>query len=165
MKATEFEYRHERLIHNLIVAAAVLTYFIQRDDIVWRFVKNRPQLHAMERYVFLVATLFIAAGAGSSTWAHTKADGGRSFRHLGDFIYAIGLGSFFFLSGFIILVVGEGISPVAPGEIRGKRFPAAACCGNEVWAQLGQSNSAGSSEMGTSSLDDCVCDHSEGRGG
>jgi hypothetical protein len=33
MKATDFEYRHQRLIHNLIVAAAALTYLVQRGDI------------------------------------------------------------------------------------------------------------------------------------
>ena len=40
MKATDFEYRHQTLVHQLIVGAAFLTYLIDRDDIVWRLVKR-----------------------------------------------------------------------------------------------------------------------------
>lgn len=43
MQATEFEYRHPILVHQLIVAAAFGTYFIQRDDVVWQFVKNKGE--------------------------------------------------------------------------------------------------------------------------
>lgn len=109
MKATDFEYRHQRLIHNLIVAAAVLTYLIQPDDIVWRFVKNHADPHALERSAFIVATLFILAGAGICTWARAKNPRGGSSRYIGDFVYAIGLGSLLPIAGFVVLVAGEGV--------------------------------------------------------
>ena len=109
MKATDFEYRHHRLIHNLIVAAAVLTYFIQSDDIVWRFVKNHTDPHALERSAFIVAALFILAGAGICTWAaRTKSGSAGRRRYIGDFVYAIGLGSLLPIAGFVVLVAGEG---------------------------------------------------------
>ena len=40
MKANNFEYGHQKLVHLLIVAIAFLTYLVDRDDIVWRFVKD-----------------------------------------------------------------------------------------------------------------------------
>jgi hypothetical protein len=36
MIATAFECRHQLLLHELIVGAAVLTYLIDPDDIIWR---------------------------------------------------------------------------------------------------------------------------------
>lgn len=109
MVASDFELRHQRLIHNLIVAVAVLTYLIQPDDIVWRFVKDRPGPHALERYIFIVATLFILAGAGICTWARAKNTGDGPSRFVGDFVYAIGLGSLLPIAGFVVLVAGEGV--------------------------------------------------------
>jgi hypothetical protein len=35
MKATDFEYHHATLVHQLIVGAAFFTYLLQADDIVW----------------------------------------------------------------------------------------------------------------------------------
>ncbi len=40
-KATEFEYRHQTLIHLLIVAISFLAYLIDRNDIVWAFVQRQ----------------------------------------------------------------------------------------------------------------------------
>jgi hypothetical protein len=114
MKATEFEYRHQALVHQFIVCAAFLTYFIDRDDIIWRFVKNSAAPHGLERSLFIVAIAFIAAGAGICTWARayrrSTSTGRDSLRHplsLGDLLYAIGLGSLAPLSGFLVLVGGE----------------------------------------------------------
>lgn len=108
MVASDFEFRHERLIHTLIVGAAFLTYLTQRDDIVWRFVKNQPEPHALERRIFIVATLLILAGAAICTWGRGRTASGGSRRLIGDFIYAIGLGSLFPTTGFVVLVIGEG---------------------------------------------------------
>lgn len=109
MVASDFEFRHQRLIHNLIVAVAVLTYLIQPDDIVWRFVKARPEPHVLERRIFIAATLFIAAGGAICTLARTKSGSAGRRRYFGDFVYAIGLGSLLPIAGFIVLVAGEGV--------------------------------------------------------
>jgi hypothetical protein len=118
MKATDFEYRHQTLTHQLIVVAAFLTYLIQNDDVVWRYVKHSAAPREMERSLFAVATLFIAVGAGICTWARayrrpestTGVGPNRYLRHpqhFGDLLYAIGLGSLAPLWGFVILVTGE----------------------------------------------------------
>ena len=116
MLATEFEYRHQALVHQFIVCSAFLTYFIDRDDIIWRFVKDSATPHGLERSLFILATLFIAAGAGICTWTRayrTSTSGSRdSLRRpqsLGDLLYAIGLGSLAPLSGFLVLVGGEAL--------------------------------------------------------
>jgi hypothetical protein len=107
MVASNFEFRHQRLIHNLIVGAAFLTYLFQPDDIVWRFVKGRPAPHTLERYFFLIATLLVIVGAGICTWA--RATDRARLQYAGDFIYAIGLGSLFPVAGFVILLCGEAV--------------------------------------------------------
>jgi hypothetical protein len=120
MKATDFEYRHQKLIHQCIVASAFLTYLIQRDDIVWQLVRNSASPHTLERSLFLFATLLIAAGAIIATSARvypkpTSSTGVGPYRYLrhplyfGELLYAVGLASLAPISGFVILVVGESL--------------------------------------------------------
>lgn len=105
MQATDFEYHHQTFVHQLIVGAAFLTYLLERDDVVWRFVKDTAAPHHLERLAFIVATLFIAAGAAICTRA--RAYGRSRPRYLGDVCYSIGLASLAPLAGFVILVAGE----------------------------------------------------------
>jgi hypothetical protein len=118
MKATDFEYRHQRLVHQFIVAASFLTYLVQRDDVVWRFVMDRTTPRELERILFIIATLFVTVGAALCTWARASDRSATELgpyvylhhlRYLGDFVYAVGLGSLAPLSGFVILVVGEAL--------------------------------------------------------
>ena len=66
MTATNFEYHHPTLVHQLIVGAAFLTYLFQADDSVWWFMKNRSSPHTLER-ALLIATLLIGIGAAICT--------------------------------------------------------------------------------------------------
>jgi hypothetical protein len=120
MKASDFELRHQTLVHQFVVAAALLTYLFDRDDIVWRFVKNSTGPQELERVLFIIATVAIAVGAGICTWARvcgklesvTGVEPHRCLRRprfLGDLVYAIGLASLFPLPGFLILVSGEAL--------------------------------------------------------
>jgi hypothetical protein len=112
MQATDFEYRHQTLVHQLLVGAAFLTYLIQTDDIVWRLVKDRAEPQVLERLLFIIAAIFIAFGAVLCTCARTDTWLYRYFRHprpLGEFLYAIGLGSLASPVGFAVMVVGEGL--------------------------------------------------------
>jgi hypothetical protein len=141
MKATNFEYRHQTLAHQLIVLLAFLTYLIDPDDIVWRFVRDTSSPRLWERALFILATTLIAAGAALSTWARaiptTRPILPRSrIRpcYLGELLYAIGLGSLLPLPGFVILVAGEslrifrlirrenGQSPHLPASTWGRAF-------------------------------------------
>ena len=105
VKATEFEYRHQTLVHQLIIGAAFLTYLVDREDVVWRLVKNTAIPHTLERFVFIVATIFIAIAVGFCTWGRAH----RRLRYLGELCYAIGLGSLAPVGGFIILFGGEAL--------------------------------------------------------
>lgn len=108
MKATDFEYHHQTPVHQLIVGAAFLTYLLQPDDIVWWFVKDRPAPHALERTLFILAALLIGTGAVICTQARILQRENRRRYYLGEFLYAIGLGSLAPIAGFVVLVVGEG---------------------------------------------------------
>jgi hypothetical protein len=120
MNASDFEYRHQTLVHQLIVGAAFLTYLIDREDVVWRFVKDSATPHGRERLIFIIATLLIALGAAISTRARVHGTPKRSVgtephifrshpRYLGELCYAIGLGSLVPLAGFVVLVGGEAL--------------------------------------------------------
>jgi hypothetical protein len=122
MKATDFEYRHQLLLHELIVGAAILTYLLDRDDIVWRFIKGGDHVRPMERWLFAVTTLLFGVSAYLCTLARASVgtesahDGGREglgpfyrLRLLGDFLYAVALATLMPLSGFCILMFFESI--------------------------------------------------------
>jgi hypothetical protein len=123
MNASNLELRHRKLLHQLLVAAAFVTYLYDPDDIVWRFVKNSSASHQWERALFLAASIAIFAGAVLCTWsrAHRKAESNSSIapgsqvdgtQALGEILYAVGLASLFPLSGFLILVIGETLRVV-----------------------------------------------------
>ena len=127
MRATDFEFHHQLLLHELIVGAAVLTYLVERDDIVWRFIKNSgSDVRLFERLLFAGATLLL----GVSAWICTLARAYQKFedsarpaklnarqqsralnrlRYLGEFLFAVALGSLLPLAGFLVLVVVEAI--------------------------------------------------------
>jgi hypothetical protein len=121
MKATEFEFRHQTLIRQSLMAAAVASYVFDREDIVWRFIKGSPARRELEHVFFLVASLLIGAAAALCTLASafdlreqavgcppgTVKTRGRWMQYLGDFLYAVGFASLEPLWGFVLLVGGE----------------------------------------------------------
>lgn len=108
MKATNFEFRHQTLLRQLLIAAALATYLFDPDDIVWRFIKESRSRTALEHGLFLIATLMICAGATLCTRA-AAASQRHPEQYIGELLFAIGLGSLFPLSGFVLLVAGETI--------------------------------------------------------
>jgi hypothetical protein len=109
MKATGFEYRHQLVIHEFILGAAVLTYLLDREDIIWRFVKTSSNgSRPLERALFASATLLF----GTSAWLCTRARAHHLPHrklYLGEYIYALALASLVPLAGSLILVTGEGL--------------------------------------------------------
>lgn len=100
-------------MHCVVVSAAFLTYLLDRDDVVWRFIKDHgAQTRPWEHCLFLIATVLIGIGAYLCTVAR-GAQRRRSFdprnRHyLGQFAYAVGLASVLPLAGYVMLIAGEG---------------------------------------------------------
>jgi protein-S-isoprenylcysteine O-methyltransferase Ste14 len=126
MTATDFEVRHQTLIHLLIVGVAFLTYLIDRDDIVWALVQGQTHPRLFERLLFALATLLIGVSTALRTWAGAYAERPASglaatlrcdgpYRYvrypleLGSLFFSIGLGFLAPMSGFVILVAGETI--------------------------------------------------------
>lgn len=64
MKATDFEYRHQTLAHQVIGGAAFLA-LLDRDDVVWRLIKDSATPHRLERFIFIITTLLIATCGGN----------------------------------------------------------------------------------------------------
>jgi hypothetical protein len=123
MKATEFETNHRTLIRHLLIAAAFSTYLFDRDDVIWRFIKNSPARTELEHALFFAAAVLIGCGAwlctrrraslGIPDPATPSANADRSgfipSRHAGELLYAIGLASLFPLWGSVILIAGEAV--------------------------------------------------------
>jgi hypothetical protein len=126
MKATDFEYRHQTLLHFTAISIAFLTYLVDRVDVVWALVQGQTDARLLERIAFAIATLLIGSGAALRTWAHVQLwsrgsdprPGSRTDRqsrgaqyapHIGSLLFAIGLGSLAPLPGFILLTVAETI--------------------------------------------------------
>jgi protein-S-isoprenylcysteine O-methyltransferase Ste14 len=126
MKATDFELRHQTLLHMLVVGLAFATYAIVPDDIVWLIVRDSPHNRFLERSFFAFAALLIGAAAAICTWARAYsepafADASASVAcdgpyrylrypmYLGTLLYTVGLGSLAPIPGFIILVAGDAL--------------------------------------------------------
>jgi hypothetical protein len=70
MRATDFEYRHQTLLHLLTVGLAFLTYVVSPDDIEWALVKPHATYQALlGRLVFGMGALMIVSAALVETWA------------------------------------------------------------------------------------------------
>ena len=126
MKATDFEYRHQTLLHFTAISIAFLTYLVDRVDVVWALVQGQSDARLLERFAFGVATLLIGCGSALRTWGHTQIESCGSERtsifrresishrvryalHIGSFLFAIGLGFLAPLPGFLFLVIAEAI--------------------------------------------------------
>ena len=112
LKATDFEVRYRTLLHQLLVLAAFMTYLFDRDDIVWRFIKDSSaDVRTLERAIFAVATILFGIAAWICTRARVQpADRSTDCSgHLGEFLYAVALGSLAPLAGFVILMAGEAV--------------------------------------------------------
>jgi hypothetical protein len=119
-KATPFERDHSLFIHCVIVGTAFLTYFLDREDIVWRFIKNHgAETRALEHTLFLLATFFVGIGGYLCTIARKGAVQSspgtprsrppRLLHYSGQFLYAVGLASLLPVAGYVILIAGEGV--------------------------------------------------------
>jgi len=124
MRATDFEYRRQTLLHLIVVGLAFLTYAFQPDDVVWALVKHHTVYRTLlERIVFGVGALEILCSAALQTWASayrlSAVDAGTSLasngvcRRLEDFVYfgrllfVLGIGLLAPISGTVILLGGE----------------------------------------------------------
>jgi hypothetical protein len=131
--ASEFEIRHAKLIRRVIVLAAWATYLVDREDVVWRFIRQYPNRLLLEHSAFGFATLLIGTaavlctrtGAAEATSENGTLAGPIEGKNpfpreqlLGELLYAIGLASLVPLLGSVLLVVGECVRVLRLGLFR-----------------------------------------------
>jgi hypothetical protein len=115
MQATDFEYRHQTLLHLLLVGLALAAYFLYPDDIVWAAVRHHSNRAFLEQAAFAVGTLMLLACAVLETWANARAKPDGAYRYLpyplllGRLLFALALGLLLPLAGTIVLIGGEGL--------------------------------------------------------
>ena len=99
MKATRFEYRHQTLLHLLLVGLAVATYLRNPDDIVWAMVRGHSDSVLPERMVFGAGALMLLGSAVLETWANARS--ARLPKRLARIFLALGVGQLLPLPGLV----------------------------------------------------------------
>jgi hypothetical protein len=125
MKATDFEYRHQTLLHLFVVGLAFGMYLLQPDDIVWAIVRHHTVYRAvLERLVFGTGTLMVLTSAVLQTWSRAYRnpnqinatipqiwDAEHSYvevpLYFGRILFALGIGMLAPALGTLILLCGE----------------------------------------------------------
>jgi hypothetical protein len=107
MKATGFEYRHQTLLHLLLVGLAVATYLANPDDVVWALVRGHYNRAILERMVFGAGAAMLLGSAVLETWA--SAYDARWAKRLARVLLALGVGQLLPLPGLIVLLAGDTI--------------------------------------------------------
>jgi hypothetical protein len=110
------EFSHPFLIHGLLVVAAWLTYFVDRDDIVWRSIRGSTHPRLLEHIGFALAAAAIGAGILLGSWRTDKDSTSAGWtvasihrRSLGEILHGIGIAALMPLPGFLLLATGETI--------------------------------------------------------
>jgi hypothetical protein len=107
MRATDFEYRHQTLLHLLVVGLGVSTYFLTRDDIVWALVRHHSNSRFLEQAAFGVGTLLLLGCAVLETWARAYPQ--SVVLLLARLLFALVVGLLVPLPGTIVIVGGEAL--------------------------------------------------------
>ncbi|MGD0301197.1 MAG: hypothetical protein ABSE86_29315 [Bryobacteraceae bacterium] len=116
MKATSFEYRHQTLLHLLLVWLASLSYLRDRVDIVWALVRHHSDSASWERLVFGFGALMLLGSAVLETCANAPAQvspGSAGYSQqqmrLARVLLVLAVGLLLPLPGAVILLTGETI--------------------------------------------------------
>jgi hypothetical protein len=107
MKARDFEYRHQTLLHYVVVGLAVSMYLFTRDDIVWAAVRNHANSAILEQISFGAGSVLLLGCAFLETWG----DAWRSVRSLlvSRLLFMLVVGMLVPLAGTIVIDAGEGL--------------------------------------------------------
>jgi hypothetical protein len=125
VKATSFEYRHQTVLHVLLVGLALATYLIYPDDIVWALVRHHANNQLLERTTFGIGAIVVLGSAALETWAtahplllqlnRAALRLGGQYRYVqyplrfARLLFALALGLLLPLSGTVLLIGGEMI--------------------------------------------------------
>jgi hypothetical protein len=125
MRATSFEYRHQTVLHVLLVGLALATYLIYPDDIVWALVRHHANNRLLARITFGVGAIVVLGSAALETWGTAYPQVlqlnravlrfGGQYRYveyplrLARLLFALALGLLLPLPGTMLLIAGETI--------------------------------------------------------
>jgi hypothetical protein len=114
--ADPFAVRHPFLIHAILVILCWLTYLLDREDVVWRFIKESAKAHQLEHLAFALAAVCIGLGVWLGAWPSGNRDeyagqASRSIRRrsMGEILHAVGIASLLPLAGSVALVCTETV--------------------------------------------------------
>jgi hypothetical protein len=114
-----FGLQHPFLVHGIFVILCWLTYVFDREDVVWRFVKDSANPRLLEHLSFTLAAVCIAGGVSLGAWASGNHDGcaGQTPRYirrrsLGEILHAIGIASLLPLAGSVALICAEAMRSI-----------------------------------------------------
>jgi hypothetical protein len=106
-----------------LLAAALSTYLVSPDDVVWRFIKGAPHARLLEHAAFATAAAMLGIALvlkmRASAYAGEQGiyDPNRTRAVASNLFQAVGIGSLLPLPGFLLLVVGDlGISLLLRGR-------------------------------------------------
>ncbi|MGO9325308.1 MAG: hypothetical protein ACLP07_12175 [Terracidiphilus sp.] len=123
-KRSPFALRHPFLIHGILVVLCWLTYLLDQQDVVWRFIKGSPNSRLLEHLAFALAAVCIGRGVLLGAWPSGNRDGevqtARSIRRrsLGEILHAVGIASLLPVSGSIVLVCAEALRSIHYARLR-----------------------------------------------
>ena len=111
-----FAIRHPFLIHGVLVILCWLTYLLDRQDVVWRFIKDSPNARSLEHLAFACAAACIGLGVWLGAWpaGNFTGDAGQTVRSIrrrsiGEILHVIGIASLLPLAGSVALICAEAI--------------------------------------------------------
>ena len=122
MRTSSFEYRHQLLLHMLLVGLASLTYAIDPLNVVWALVRGHGNSRTWERLIFGLGAYMLFASAALETWANARdqasiaerGPNGATHSHklqtlLARILLVLTIALLLPLPGTVLLITGEAI--------------------------------------------------------
>ena len=118
-RANVLELQRPYLIHGLVLLFGWGTYLLDRDDVLWRFIRHSPQSRLLEHLGFGGAAAAIGIGILLGCWRTDRdycwegwTPGVIRRRCAGEILHGIGLATLVPVAGFVLIVCGEAIRSV-----------------------------------------------------
>ena len=95
------------MLRIALLLAALATYIVSPDDLVWRFIKLNPHSRILEHFAFSIAAILLGLALFLKIRASTLTVLSPIPETFGSLLQAIGIGFLLPLPGFLLLVFGD----------------------------------------------------------
>ncbi len=120
-----FAVRHPLLIHGILVILCWLSYLFDREDVVWRFIKDSANARLLEHLAFAFAAVCIGFGIWLGAWPTGRSanDANQTVRAIrrrsvGEILHVIGIASLLPLLGSVALICAESVRSMTYARYR-----------------------------------------------